>query len=126
MISPINTNISTGSIAYQEELNNLAKQAENVTVQKKDPLKAPTQDVARTAQVSSDIAVSNDAVGPLKKPVSQLVVENSSRDYDREERIKSDFQLKRDIGSVDAQSAIGTTVNEGMPSSEINAKTKAE
>ena len=40
MISPINTNISTGSIAYQEELNNLAKQAENVTVQKKDPLKS--------------------------------------------------------------------------------------
>ena len=128
MIDSINTHTSTGSVSsYQEEMDALNRQAETraTQVKEKEPLGNP-QNVVKTAQTASDIAISNNVEWTLKKSLGQVVIENSARNYEREDRINSDINLKRDVGNVDYQSALGSVISEGMPSAEVSAKPKTE
>ena len=80
MISPINTNISTGSIAYQEELNNLAKQAENVTVQKtarnakKPTAAAKTVKKKKSAASKAMTRVTNSAMSTIGRELGRSII----------------------------------------------------
>ncbi|MDR2769559.1 MAG: hypothetical protein LBB19_03310 [Puniceicoccales bacterium] len=127
MFNSINTNLSTGSLPLQnEELTHQKNQSAQITTQRQDPLSKPTQDVAKAAQTATDIVVASDVESALKKTLGQIVIENTIRKREQDERIEADTNLKRNIGSTDGRSAIGTANMEGLPPAEINAKPKID
>ncbi|MDR2396639.1 MAG: hypothetical protein LBD69_02205 [Puniceicoccales bacterium] len=127
MLNSINANLSTGSLPLQnEELANQKNQSTQITAQRQDPLSKPAQDVVQAAQTATDIVVSSDAESSLKKTLGQIVIENTIHKREESERVEADTNLKRDIGSTDGTSAIGTVSMEGLPPAEINAKPKID
>ncbi|MDR0393172.1 MAG: hypothetical protein LBH52_03000 [Puniceicoccales bacterium] len=127
MFNSINTNLPAGSLPLQnEELANQKNQSTQITAQRQDPLSKPTQDVVKAAQTTTDIAVASDVESSLKKTLGQIVIENTIRKREQDERVDADTNLKRDIGSTNGTSAIGTVSMEGLPPAEINAKPKID
>jgi hypothetical protein len=127
MFNSINANLHAGSLPSQnEELTNQKHQSTQITAQRQDPLSKPAQDVVKAAQTATDIVVAGDAESSLKKTLGQIVIENTIRKREQDERVDADTNLKRNIGSTDGMSAIGTVSIEGLPPAEINAKPKID
>ncbi|MDR1254938.1 MAG: hypothetical protein LBJ78_02850 [Puniceicoccales bacterium] len=117
--TPINNNFNlpVGSSPTQnEEVAN----PKNQPIQLQTPLSNPTQDVSKTAQVTSDAAVSN---GDLKETIGQKFIKHDSPQNAQNLRMDTDPDVDKAIGSIGSKSDKGTTVMEGTPRAEINPKT---
>ncbi|MDR0647662.1 MAG: hypothetical protein LBF43_04520 [Puniceicoccales bacterium] len=127
MSTPINANSPTGYFPLQNEaLDSQKNQSTQITAQRQDPLSKPAQDVVKAAQTATDIAIGSDAESALKKTLGQIVIENTVRKREQSERVEADTNLKRDIGSTDGTSGIGTVNTEGLPPAEVGAKPKVD
>ena len=115
-ISSINTNDLGPQNIEKENLNTEQKKVNINTQKSRDALSSPTHDMTKTAQVSTDIAVSTG------KNLNQIVIENTIPNNTRD--IDKNSIINRDLGSISTTSAIGTQADKNVPPAEISAKSE--
>lgn len=102
------------------ETNTKAKIGTNST-----PLEASKLSTDRNAQIASDLALSANVEGPMKKTVGQVVVENTVG-TNHKENLKTDNEFARNVGAISRDSNIASTVDNNQPPAEIHSRNKTE
>lgn len=113
----VNLTTNTSAIRNLDEELRQTKTNQTNTVNSRDALTSPTTDLAKTAQVATDIVVASSASGNL----NQLVIEkNNPAAIQKVE--DANLALNRNVGAIATQSNIGTQSDVNALAAEINAK----